>query len=86
MLLFLSLSFVIAGEPFPQPAWVGRPVPGRRRAQLPSLVSFHAHCGRAPGGDVAHWRQELDGTLPRAGQAAPPLPAGAHPQVTEKAK
>ena len=39
----------------------------------------------APGGDVAHWRQELDGTLPKAGVAAPPLPAGARPQVTEKA-
>ncbi|MCX7818453.1 MAG: cupin domain-containing protein [Kiritimatiellae bacterium] len=34
----------------------------------------------APGGDVAHWRQELDGTLPRAGIEAPPLPAGARPQ------
>jgi hypothetical protein len=29
---------------------------------------------------VAHWRQELDGTLPRAGADAPPLPAGARPQ------
>ena len=34
----------------------------------------------APGGDVAHWRQELDGTLPRAGIGAPPLPDGARPQ------
>lgn len=33
-----------------------------------------------PAGDVAHWRQELDGTLPRAGAEAPPLPAGAKPQ------
>jgi mannose-6-phosphate isomerase-like protein (cupin superfamily) len=34
-----------------------------------------------PGGDVAHWRQELDGTLPRAGVGAtPPLPEGAQPQ------
>lgn len=37
-----------------------------------------------PAGDVAHWRQELEGTLPRAGFEAPPLPAGAHPQCTEK--
>jgi len=37
-----------------------------------------------PAGDVAHWRQELDGTLPRAGDAAPPLPAGAWPQHTAK--
>jgi mannose-6-phosphate isomerase-like protein (cupin superfamily) len=40
----------------------------------------------APGGDVAHWRQELEGTLPRAGIEAPPLPAGAYPQCQEKAK
>ncbi len=37
-----------------------------------------------PAGDVAHWRQELDGTLPRAGVEAPPLPAGARAQHTEK--
>jgi mannose-6-phosphate isomerase-like protein (cupin superfamily) len=37
-----------------------------------------------PAGDVAHWRQELDGTLPRAGEEAPPLPEGACPQVTSK--
>jgi mannose-6-phosphate isomerase-like protein (cupin superfamily) len=35
-----------------------------------------------PAGDVAHWRQELAGTLPRAGQDAPPLPEGATPQCT----
>jgi mannose-6-phosphate isomerase-like protein (cupin superfamily) len=35
-----------------------------------------------PAGDVAHWRQELDGTLPRAGIEAPPLPPGAWPQHT----
>ena len=35
-----------------------------------------------PAGDVAHWRQELDGTLPRAGIEAPPLPEGAQPQKT----
>ena len=37
-----------------------------------------------PAGDVAHWRQELDGTLPRAGVDVPGLPAGARPQCTEK--
>jgi mannose-6-phosphate isomerase-like protein (cupin superfamily) len=36
----------------------------------------------APCGDVAHWRQELAGSLPRAGLEAPPLPAGATPQCT----
>ena len=36
-----------------------------------------------PAGDVAHWRQELDGTLPRANIEAPPLPKGAkYGQVT----
>jgi mannose-6-phosphate isomerase-like protein (cupin superfamily) len=33
-----------------------------------------------PAGEVAHWRQELDGTLPRAGIEAPPLPPGARQQ------
>ena len=37
-----------------------------------------------PAGDVAHWRQEMDGTLPRAGIEAPPLPQGAWPQCTDK--
>ena len=37
-----------------------------------------------PAGDVAHWRQELEGTLPRAGIEAPSLPVGARPQCTEK--
>jgi len=37
-----------------------------------------------PAGDVAHWRQELDGSLPQAGVDVPPLPEGAWPQCTEK--
>jgi mannose-6-phosphate isomerase-like protein (cupin superfamily) len=37
-----------------------------------------------PAGDVAHWRQELAGTLPRAGIEVPPLPPGAWPQCTKK--
>ena len=37
-----------------------------------------------PAGDVAHWKQELAGTLPKAGEEAPPLPAGAKPQCTTK--
>jgi mannose-6-phosphate isomerase-like protein (cupin superfamily) len=36
-----------------------------------------------PSGDVAHWKQELAGTLPKAGVEAPPLPAGARPQCTQ---
>jgi len=37
-----------------------------------------------PAGDVAHWRQELDGTLPVAGKDVPALPDGAWPQCTDK--
>lgn len=38
-----------------------------------------------PAGDVAHWRQELAGTLPKAGEPpTPPLPEGAWPQCTDK--
>jgi len=37
-----------------------------------------------PAGDVAHWRQELEGTLPKAGIDVPPLPEGAQPQCTDK--
>jgi quercetin dioxygenase-like cupin family protein len=39
-----------------------------------------------PAGDVAHWKQELAGTLPRAGIEAPPLPPGAYPQCTSVAE
>jgi mannose-6-phosphate isomerase-like protein (cupin superfamily) len=37
----------------------------------------------SPAGEVAHWKQELAGTLPRAGHEAPPLPDGAQPQCTQ---
>ncbi len=37
----------------------------------------------SPSTPVAHWRQELEGTLPRAGIEAPPLPEGAWPQHTD---
>jgi len=36
-----------------------------------------------PAGEVAHWRQELEGTLPKAGEEAPSLPEGAWPQCTD---
>jgi mannose-6-phosphate isomerase-like protein (cupin superfamily) len=38
-----------------------------------------------PAGDVDHWRQELDGTLPKEGEDVPPLPEGAWPQCTKSA-
>jgi len=61
-------------------------VPPRTFHQLTNLgdepmVMLYAY---APAGDVAHWRQELDGTLPRAGREAPPLPAGARLQRTAR--
>ena len=37
-----------------------------------------------PAGDVAHWRQELEGSLPVAGVDVPPLPEGAWPQCTDR--
>jgi len=43
------------------------------------LHMMYIYC---PGGDVAHWRQELARTLPKAGVGAtPPLPAGAQAQI-----
>jgi len=38
-----------------------------------------------PAGDVDHWKQELNGTLPKAGVDVPPLPDGAQPQCTKPA-
>lgn len=38
-----------------------------------------------PAGDVDHWKQELKGTLPRAGEDVPALPEGAWSQCTEPA-
>jgi len=46
------------------------------------LHMLYIYC---PGGDVAHWRQELEGNLPRAGHGGtPPLPAGAAPQCVAR--
>lgn len=36
-----------------------------------------------PAGEVAHWKQELAGTLPKEGEDVPPLPEGAQPQCTD---
>jgi mannose-6-phosphate isomerase-like protein (cupin superfamily) len=71
-----------------------RTVTGGQAAYIPSGV-FHqiTNTGDAPltmmyvygpSGDVAHWRQELDGTLPKAGAGAPALPEGAWPQCAGK--
>ncbi len=39
-----------------------------------------------PAGDVAHWKQELTGMLPKAGVDVPALPEGSWPQCTDKPK
>ena len=36
-----------------------------------------------PAGDVAHWKQELAGILPKEGVDVPALPEGAQPQCTD---
>ena len=43
---------------------------------------FMIYC-YGPAGDVAHWKQELAGTLPKEGVDVPPLPEGAAPQCTD---
>jgi hypothetical protein len=40
----------------------------------------------SPAGDVHHWMQELDGSLPRAGIDAPPLPEGASQQIQSSSR
>ena len=44
---------------------------------------FMIYC-YGPAGDVDHWKQELAGTLPKAGIDVPPLPEGAWEQCTDK--
>ena len=40
----------------------------------------------SPAGYVHHWMQELDGSLPRAGIDAPPLPEGASQQIQSSSR
>ncbi len=59
-------------------------IPPREFHQLTNLsenVCRMLYC-YGPAGDVAHWRQELAGTLPKAGVDVPALPAGAAAQCT----
>jgi mannose-6-phosphate isomerase-like protein (cupin superfamily) len=63
-------------------------IPPREYHQISNLADeplVMIYC-YGPAGEVAHWRHELDGTLPKAGEQAPPLPAGAAPQWTGKVK
>ena len=89
-----EVYFIVEGEGEMCLGEERRTVKGGQCVQIPPGV-FHqlTNTGSAPmamvycygpAGDVAHWRQELDGTLPRAGVEAPALPAGARPQCAEK--
>ena len=61
-------------------------IPSNEFHQLTNIgdTPLHMMYCYAPAGDVAHWRQELAGTLPKAGVDAPALPDGAWPQCTDK--
>jgi len=88
-----EIYFVLEGEGEICLGEERRPIKGGQAVYIPATV-FHQltnvgatplvmiYC-YGPAGDVAHWRQELDGTLPKAGVDAPPLPEGARPQHTE---
>lgn len=61
-------------------------IPPREFHQLTNIGKtplFMIYC-YGPAGDVDHWKQELAGTLPRAGIDVPPLPEGAWEQCTKK--
>jgi quercetin dioxygenase-like cupin family protein len=63
-------------------------IPGGVYHQLTNTgdMPMHMIYCYSPTGEVAHWRQELAGTLPKAGIDVPPLPPGACPQITETSK
>jgi mannose-6-phosphate isomerase-like protein (cupin superfamily) len=69
-------QMVTAGECVQIPSGVFHQLTNTGAAPMTMIYCY------GPAGDVAHWRQELDGTLPRAGVDAPPLPDGAWPQHT----
>lgn len=61
-------------------------IPGRVFHQITNLGDTPLkmiYC-YGPAGEVAHWRQELAGTLPKAGSEAPLLPKGSLPQYAAK--
>ena len=89
-----EIYFVVEGEGEMCLGEERRTIKAGQAAYIPSGV-FHqlTNIGSAPmrmiyvygpAGDVAHWKQELAGTLPVAGVDVPPLPAGAQPQCTKR--
>ncbi len=69
-----EISMVAAGQAVYIPSGVFHQLTNKSSSTVEMIYCY------GPAGDVAHWRQELDGTLPRAGIEAPSLPAGAAEQ------
>ena len=76
MCLGEECEIVTSGQAIYIPSGVFHQLTNTGQAPLSMVYCF------GPAGEVAHWRQELEGTLPRAGIEAPPLPTGARPQHT----
>ena len=68
---------VTAGQAVSIPSGVFHQITNRGEEPMKMIYVY------GPAGDVAHWRQELEGSLPKAGIDVPPLPNGAVPQCTE---
>jgi mannose-6-phosphate isomerase-like protein (cupin superfamily) len=78
MCLGVERATLTAGQAVSIPSGVYHQLTNRS-ARIAKMIYVYG-----PAGDVEHWKQELAGTLPRAGVEAPPLPAGAHEQCTKK--
>lgn len=82
-----TCEFCLGGERQTLAAGQAAYIPSRVFHQLTNIGATPARMLYiyAPAGNVAHWQQELAGTLPAAGVGEiPPLPAGARPQCTLK--
>ena len=71
-------STVVSGQAIYIPCGVFHQLTNTGSAPMTMIYCY------GPAGDVAHWKQELEGTLPRAGIEAPSLPADAQAQHTER--
>jgi mannose-6-phosphate isomerase-like protein (cupin superfamily) len=76
MCLGEEITMLSAGQSIYIPPGVYHQMTNRSEAVAKMIYVY------GPAGDVEHWKQELAGTLPRAGVDAPALPAGAFPQCT----
>lgn len=71
MCLGSEVSELSAGQIVQIPPGVFHQLSNKGKTPLKMIYCY------GPSGDVAHWKQELAGTLPAAGKEAPPLPVGA---------